>query len=429
MTLKAQSGHRHYAWTIFTCMLVLTLTAGMSSTYSIFMTPVSAAFGCSATEFGLTYTILTYCEVIGAPICARLFKKYSGRLVIGICVLITGLTYLLQGFCTAMWQLYVLNGIQGLVAGLLVLQMSAEFISSWFAVNVATIMGLANCLRGIGGGIWNGLGGWLIDVADWRVTFYIFGGLFLLLSLPFCIPLYKSPAEKGLQPYGIEKVSAAEKDEMAHPTGLPFKRMFKEPAFWGFTIVMAIATFCNVLYGYLNNFLQTEKGMSSTLAGLCNSSLMIAGAVAYIVIGRLCDKRPKLAIWICLGGSVIAYPIMALAGNVGMVGYLVLFALVGLTYQPSCGILWPNIWREMSGKKDYTMSWAFFVSVLNFTGALGSTGWGASIDLFGEQTTFVICAVAYLVMILVALWSFVTARKKWPTYPEWQPEPETAEAK
>lgn len=418
-----KTGKRHYAWTVVLSLMVLTLICGMSSTYAIFMTPVSKAFGCTAAQFGLTYTILTYAEVIGAPICAKLYKKYDGRLVIGTCLVITGLSYFFQGFCTQMWQLYVLNALQGLVAGMLVLQLNSEVLSKWFAVNVATIIGTASCLRGVGGAIWNGLGGWLIDVAGWRWTFYVFGGLFIVLGIPFVMLLRKDPAEKGLKPYGYEKATL--NDQKGLHSGLTMKQMYKQPAFWIFTITIGIATFCNVLYGYLNNFLQTEKGMSSTTAGFCNSALMAGGAIFYVVIGRVFDKNPKLATILCYVGSIIAYPVLIFTNNMSYLGFLICFFLIGTTYQPSGGMLYPAMVRELGGDKDYTMHWAFQISVLNFTGALGSTGWGACLDWLGYEKTFTLCSVLYAICTVLFIGCMVASRKKWRKLPQWASE-ETA---
>ncbi|MBE5997032.1 MAG: MFS transporter [Lachnospiraceae bacterium] len=416
------TGKRHYAWTIVAALMVLTFVMGYSSSYAIFMVPVSNAFGTTTTAFGLTYTILTYCEVLGAPICAKLYKKYDGRIIITTGIVMTGLCYLLQGFCTAMWQLYVLNAIQGLFAGILVLQLNSEVLSHWFAINIATIIGVASCLRGIGGAVWNGLGGWLIDIVGWRPTFIIFGAAIMIIGVPFCLLLRKDPIEKGLKPYGIEKVDPAtyNEDPMKKP-GMMLKAMYKQPAFWIFTITIGVATFCNVLYGYLNAFLQTERGLTSTTAGLCNSALMIGGAIFYIVIGRVFDKSPKLATIMCYAGSIIAYPVLIYTKNMSYLGFLICFFLIGTTYQPTGGILYPAMTRDLGGDKDFTMFWALEISVLNFTGALGSTGWGLCLQALGYEATFTLCAALYAASVVAFIAAMAIGRKKWRKLPEWQP--------
>ncbi|MBE5996407.1 MAG: MFS transporter [Lachnospiraceae bacterium] len=416
----------HYAWKVFIAICIITFVNGLGSSYAIFMTPVTKEFGCSITAFGLVYTLQTYAQVVGTPIFAAVYKKGKSRQAIAAAIIFTAIGYLGQGFAHNIYTLYVLNIIIGLSQGLLILVFGADLIGRWFAVSIATLVGLSGCLRAAGGAVFNGLGGWLIDVSGWRTTTIVFG-ICMLVILPAALWCHNDPEKLGWKPFGIEKAAAEQKgpaEDLGKPAGLTFKRLRKMPVFWIFVLAICLTPFCNVLYGYLNNWLQTAKGMTSTTAGFCNSALMVGGICGYIGIGRICDKNYKAGILCCMAGAVIAYPILSLSNGLGYVAYLILFFLIGVTYQPTCGIMEPTVVREAIGMKDYTVVWAFMVSALNFLGALGSTVWGVMINAFGYTATFIICAVTYAVLALVFIAVVGIAKNNWSKMPEWQPDAE-----
>lgn len=234
------------------------------------------------------------------PIFAKMYQKWDSRWCLSLAILIFGVGYVLQGFAQNIWHLYIINAIQGMSMVVLILFIGAELIGKWFVKNVGFMIGLAGCLRALGGAIFNGLGGWMIDTVDWRWTFIVFGLVSFVFSLPFAFLVRKEPSVLGLKPYGIESVKPEEQKVLSKPVGLTFKRLRKMPMFWALTLAIMLTPFCNVLYGYLNDYLQTQKGLTSTEAGFCNSALMIGGTLSYVLTGLFYDKNYKAGIAFCM---------------------------------------------------------------------------------------------------------------------------------
>lgn len=351
-----------------------------------------------------------------------MYQKWDSRWCLSLAILIFGVGYVLQGFAQNIWHLYIINAIQGMSMVVLILFIGAELIGKWFVKNVGFMIGLAGCLRALGGAIFNGLGGWMIDTVDWRWTFIVFGLVNFVFSLPFAFLVRKEPSVLGLKPYGIESVKPEEQKVLSKPVGLTFKRLRKMPMFWALTLAIMLTPFCNVLYGYLNDYLQTQKGLTSTEAGFCNSALMIGGTLSYVLTGLFYDKNYKAGIAFCMLGAVIAYPVLALTNGLGYVAFLICFFLIGVTYQPTCGVLEPNVVRDTCGTKDYSDIWAFHIAALNFLGALGSTVWGLCIEGIGYMAMFILCAALYLVLGLVFIGIIRLSHTKWSKMPEWAAE-------
>ena len=119
---------------------------------------------------------------------------------------------------------------------------------------------------------------------------------------------------------------------------------------------------------------------------------------------------------------MIAYPVLALTNGLGYVAFLICFFLIGVTYQPTCGVLEPNVVRDTCGTKDYSYIWAFHIAALNFLDALGSTVWGLCIEGIGYMATFILCAALYLVLGLVFIGIIRLSHTKWSKMPEWAAE-------
>jgi len=100
------------------------------------------------------------------------------------------------------------------------------------AVIMATI-GLAAMLRGLGPVIFAPVFRWLLETQGWQRAFQLIGSLLGCVFGFFALFIYNSPADKGMQPYGIEdapKVQQTAAEAAAPPVRL--RDILKMPIVW-----------------------------------------------------------------------------------------------------------------------------------------------------------------------------------------------------
>ena len=108
-------GRFYYGWVMlfmgFICMFIAYVIKANCT--SLFYTPICEEFGVSRTVYAQTNTTMTVCMLIGSAYIGKIMTKYKMKYVLPAFTVVICITYLLMSRSNAMWQLLVLNGIQG----------------------------------------------------------------------------------------------------------------------------------------------------------------------------------------------------------------------------------------------------------------------------------------------------------------------------
>ena len=129
---------------------------------------------------------------------------------------------------------------------------------------------------------------------------------------------------------------------------------------------------------------------------------MIGGILGYIIIGMICDRSQTAGILVCIGASIIAYPALTLFGR-SIPLIMASSFLVGITYQPSLGVLGPTVANRTFGALNFSRAWSIMVTCISVSGAVASTGWSFIIDLFGYSGGMIITTVFYIISLILLL--------------------------
>lgn len=221
-----------------------------------------------------------------------LIDRLGPRRVIRFGIAFVGLSLVLMGAMSHLWQYYVLcfTEVVGYVlSGPIPNQV---LVSNWFRVKRGRAMGYAYLGLGLGGAISAPLINALIERFGWRRAFEIIGMLILLALFPVAQWVTRSsPGEMGLVPDGAAGGSAGRALSPAEDATVG--GAIRSANFWlilGGT-TLAIGAIGAVIQ-HLILFVK-DLGYSASLASRVSSALLVSSLAGRVIVGYFADRFSK----------------------------------------------------------------------------------------------------------------------------------------
>lgn len=372
----------------------------------IFFTPASEALGVGRGAFALYLTIMLVVTALIMPPLGRIFETKDLRAVLSGGVLCIGVPLVCMSFFNAVWQFYIAGAIMGVGLATMLLLAVPTLVNRWFRKNVGFYIGLCMAFTGIGGVVFNLLGGYLIGLGPdgWRTGYLVFGILTLAMTLPFTLFCVRSyPSDIGLQPVGYDPTSeGAAQDAAPSARGIPASRAMRTSAFFLLALFSGVVNLCMHFYQYLPSYagsLTEYPAVVAAAAGLA-SAAMAGQAIGKILIGVINDKasvRAALLFATCSGAAGLAIMLLIPSS-----AYVILAGgfVFGLFYA-SGTVLIPLMTRTIFGTLEYSTIYSRVTIAGSLSGAFAVTFWGFTVDAVGFSLTFT--AVIALIFFLIAL--------------------------
>src|SRR3954467_596284 len=93
------------------CFLLMALARGASETFTVFLLPISNAFGWDRAQTVSVYSIGTLCVGLAGPFVGRLFDHSGPRAVYAIGLVLIGAGFSAAAFAQQLWQLQICIGL------------------------------------------------------------------------------------------------------------------------------------------------------------------------------------------------------------------------------------------------------------------------------------------------------------------------------
>ena len=278
-------GRFYYGWVMlfmgFICMFIAYVIKANCT--SLFYTPICEEFGVTRTVYAQTNTTLTVCMLIGSAYIGKIMTKYKLKYVLPIFTVVICITYLLMSKSTSMWQLLVLNGIQGFMwAGMTNLPVNI-MISNWFGPKVkGTALSIGMLGSGAGALVWVPMMKRIMANSGWRATYVAMAGVMaIMIPLAFflCVNL---PEEKGFK----RRIGDPTQEEIdatggvaITKRGLAGKDAIKLPRWWCQFLAHIITMIC--ASGFT-----TQAVAYFTDLGVENGAAIYAAALGTLIFGK-----------------------------------------------------------------------------------------------------------------------------------------------
>jgi len=296
-------------------------------------------------SLGFTRSELTQGFLIGFVVAALLFGILAGvlidhwgaRRVIRIGIWFVGLSLILMGSMTRLWQYYALC-ITEVVGYVLTGPIPNQvLISNWFQVRRGRAMGYAYLGLGLGGAISPLLINALIQSFGWRHAFQIIGILILIVLFPVAQWVTRSnPRDLNLIPDSLlgtpvsshmNQTDVTSGSEPVPAQRVELSRAVRTRNFW------LILTACTLTIGAIGAVTQhlilflKDHGYSQSAASRVSSALLVSSLAGRVIVGYFADRyRAKNVMALFYLALALSIPLLLLADRPAAVwGFALVF--------------------------------------------------------------------------------------------------------
>ncbi len=246
-----------------------------------------------------------------ALIGGALASRFGPRVVIAAGLAVAGASMLFTGLTTGFAGAAIWRAVTGVGSGASNVPVMG-LLAAWFSVRrrgLATGIGVAGsslALIALGPSVPRVLAAFGDD--GWRVCWYLFGGVTLLLALLAAGVLRNRPAEVGLLPVGESVEEAARRPRWS---GLHWGDVYRAPAVWHLGLVYVAFGFSYIIYmTFFAKALIAEGGYSPQAAGNLFMTMGWFSLLCGLIWGSVSDVIGRK------GALVIVYLLQATAYGV-----------------------------------------------------------------------------------------------------------------
>ena len=161
---------------VFTGMFISFAPAAIVfNVWGIFVVPVTGELQVATNQFTFYVAILFLAAAFMSPFMGNLLDKLDIRLVGTVSVGLCSLGVVLGCFYTQVWQFYLSGLMEGIGIIALNFLLIPTLINRWFTSGNGLLLGICMSMTGVGGAVWNFVGGIIISGMGWRPAYLILG--------------------------------------------------------------------------------------------------------------------------------------------------------------------------------------------------------------------------------------------------------------
>ena len=428
----------HYGWTVLALATLVVFGAlGLARFgYSLLLPSMQSALGLDNTGAGGLATGNLFGYLALSALGGALASRYGPRLVASLGLALAGLGMLATGGSGSFLSAFLWRTITGMGSGASNVP-AMSLTSAWFGPK---LRGLAAGVAVSGSSLALILLGPLLPRLlaarpedGWRLSWYLFGGLALLLALAAWLALRDRPEQSGLKPLGgggpsnghvpAATTVAGRSADLPHgrtpaaaqavgplggragsaPASLAWSRVYRSGAVWHLGAVYAAFGFAYIIYmTFFVRYLVGELGYAQQAAG---NLFMLLGWFSLgcgLIWGSLSDRIGRRA------ALILVYLIHALAFSLfvwwpELPGVTLSAALFGLTAWSIPAIM-AAVCGDVVGPRLAPAALGFVTLFFGFGQALGPSVAGALADTTGSFTSGLLLAAAVALLGAAGAW-------------------------
>ena len=347
--------------------------------WSVFIKPLSSAFGWSRAEISLAYSV---CVLVFASIsypAGRMSDRVGARVIVFIGGLILGIGFFLAGFTDSKPWLYITYGVVAGIGGGMIYLPPIAAVPKWWPDRRAFATGCAVVGLGLGSFIMGPLATMIIESMGWRYVFWYVGIAMGVMAIFSSLTLVTPP--KGWKPKGWNPQTSGEGKEIFQEPQFP--RAIRTTQFWLLYLSFFFASFAGLMViGHIAGH-GLDSGLTAMQASLAVSTLAGCNAATRIVTGLFVDRLGTRALFlIYFIVQIFALLLLSPAGSSSWQLWIVA-AIIGWNYG-GMFTLFPATCLNFYGAKSQGTNYGLLFTAFGLAGFAGPYAGGLLKDATGN---------------------------------------------
>jgi MFS family permease len=403
-----------YGWRMVAAACALrVLGAGLHSFgFTVFFLPLSQDLNLNRTSTSLAFSLARAEGAIEGPVVGHLLDRYGPKPIMVAAVLLMGVGYLLLSQVdTYATFLIVYLGVISLAHAGGFMHSPMVLINTWFIRHRARAITISSAAFGLGGVLVAPVLSIIVQAWGWRWGAAVGGILFLLIGVPLCLTIRRSPESMGLLPDGDESDGALagkgpERTRQSE-VDVTVAAALRSFAFWGSVLAAGIR---NASYHAISvHFVpfMVWKGLSQPQAALLLSVYAFLGMALTLVIGWFADKanKPRMTAIILFAAAAAMFLPLIDSSLWSLCLFTIFFAAVETTFPLGWAVV-----GDLFGRKHYAKIRGYMVLFYTWGGVLGPVIAGA---IFDRWQTYEPLLWSLIVVFSVAGLLFASLNRSW----------------
>jgi MFS family permease len=378
----------HYAWVVLAAACVLNIVARADqSSFGVFIDPLVDQFGWKRGDISFAYSLAFLIGLPAVVIMGWLGDRFGARQLMLAAAVMIGAGTVLLGTINELWHFYLIYGLfVGSMGHAAFSVLLPVIMTRWFYRRLGVVMGAYWACQGLGPVIFAPLFRWLLETEGWRHTFTLIGTVLGCILAFFSLFIYNKPAEKGMQPYGLDHTPerpSAKSGSGKAMVGL--RDILRRPIVWHLMAIHHIGCVAHAIILAHVVSMATHRGIPGVEAAGVLATIAGTSVISRFAFSVIADRYGgRLTLTVSLLGQSLPVIILFFA-NEAWVFYL--FAVVfGLSYGGEM-VGFPIINKQLFGAAAPLGTIYSFQMVGAGTGmALGGWLGGGLFDMSGDYT-------------------------------------------
>ncbi len=198
-----------YGWLVLAACVLVGMTAAAQLTYGIYVKELIAEFHWNRTLTSSISLVHYFVYSLAAVLAGTITDHYKPRPLIVVSAVLLGGGLFLSGLARSLWQMYLFFGVIAALSTSCCYCVPSSVVQRWFIEKRSVALGISMCGISIGSFFISLLVGYLIPHYGWRVGFFAEGVFLFSIMILASFFMAGNPEEKGLLPYGAEKIQTA----------------------------------------------------------------------------------------------------------------------------------------------------------------------------------------------------------------------------
>ena len=404
-----------YGWRMVAAAVALrVLGAGLHSFgFTVFFLPLSQDLNLNRTSTSLAFSLARGEGAIEGPVVGHLLDRYGPKPIMLTAVLLMGIGYLLFSQVDSyVTFLVVYLGVISLAHAGGFMHAPMVLINTWFIRHRARAITVSSAAFGLGGVLVAPVLSIVVQTWGWRLGAAIGGVLFLVIGVPLCSTIRRSPESMGLLPDGDEPARPTPDKDSPRQTvrsevEVTLGEALRSFAFWGSVLAAGIrnGSYHAVSVHFVP--LMVWKELSQSEAALLLSAYAFLGMVATLVLGWVADKanKPRMNAFILFAAaSAMFLPILS-----GSLWSLCLFTIFFAAVETTFPLGWAVV-GDLFGRKHYAKIRGYMTLFYTWGGVIGPVVADA---IFDRWKTYEPLLWSLVVLFILAGLFFASLNRSW----------------